>query len=334
MLTIKGDKVVVFGDRHIEDVYRGKHKNYRKNSIDCMNLTLDVVSEEKPDLYIETGDFIGVRKDISWVSQDRGLLKETAQFLKDLNCPVVINTGNHDIHVGDEKNDYKFLSDLGYFSRPQQFEEGGASVVKLETSKDDMPIYLHFVKYGCDDVVLKGFKDGFNVAITHGDFRVGNKTFSGNPDAIDLITHEPFFEMDYIINGHIHDPMETVEEFTFYNGKVCNFINIGCMARPKISENYEQVWYIVLGVREVVDGIYKYYIEPKILDLPKVEDIFRMTKSLKELVDEETEESLEDLSGIFSALQEISFGTISIEDRVNLLPTTQKMKDLILEYLR
>ena len=106
------------------------------------------------------------------------------------------------------------------------------------------------------------------------------------------------------------------------------------MARPKISENYEQVWYIVLGVREVVDGIYKYYIEPKILDLPKVEDIFRMTKSLKELVDEETEESLEDLSGIFSALQEISFGTISIEDRVNLLPTTQKMKDLILEYLR
>ena len=140
--------------------------------------------------------------------------------------------------------------------------------------------------------------------------------------------------MDYIINGHIHDPMETVEEFKFYNGKVCNFINIGCMARPKISENYEQVWYIVLGVREVVDGVYKYFIEPKILDLPKVEDVFRMTKSLKELVDEETEESLEDLSGIFSALQEISFGTISIEDRVNLLPTTQKMKDLILEYLR
>lgn len=334
MLTVKGDKVVVFGDRHIEDIFRGKHKNYRKNSIDCMNLTLDVVNEERPDLYLETGDFIGVRRDVSWVAQDRGLLKETAQFLKAIGCPVIINTGNHDIHGGNEKNDYNFLSDLGYFTRPQQFEEDGVSVVKLETSREDMPIYIHFVKYGFDDVVLKGVEGAFNVAITHGDFRIGTKTFSGNDDAIDLVTHEPFFSMDYIINGHIHNPMETVEEFKFYNGKVCNFINIGCMARPKISENYEQVWYMVFGVKEVTKGIYKYYIEPKILDLPKVEEIFKMNKTLRELVKEEEEESLEDLSEIFSSLSEVSFGTISMEDRVKLLPISQRMKDLIMEYLR
>lgn len=335
MLTVKGDKIVVFGDRHIEDVYRGKHKNYRKNSLDCMKLTLDVVKEEEPDLYVETGDFIGVRRDISWISQDRDLLRATAQFLQDIKCPVVINTGNHDIHGGSEKNDYRFLSDMGYFTRPQQFEENGVSVVKLETSDKEMPIYLYFVKYGFDDVVLKAVdKKALNIAITHGDFRIGAKDFSGNPDAIDLVTHEPFFEMDVILNGHIHEPMEQMEEFKFYNGKRCNFLNLGCMARPKISENYDQVWYVVISIQEILEGVFKPSIECKELKLPSVEEVFNLTKPLKDLVQEEKEESLEDLSVIFSALQDVSFGTISVEDRVNLLPVDVKMKELILRFMK
>lgn len=334
MLTIKGDKVVVFGDRHIEDIYRGRHKNYRKNCVDCMDLTTEVVKEEEPDLYVETGDFIGVRRDISWIAEDRELLEKTANFLSGLGCPVVINTGNHDIHGGTKKNDYVYLSNQGYFYRPQQFEEENQSVVKIETSKEDMPIYLHFVKYGCDDIPLKAIPNALNIAITHGDFKLGTKEISMNPDAIDLITHEPFFGMDYIINGHIHEPMEQAIEFKFANGKMCHFLNLGCMARPKISENYDQVWYMVLGVKEIMDGVWKYYLEPKILDLPKPEEIFNMTKSLKEMVEEEENESLEDLSMIFSALQDISFGTVSMEERVKLLPTTPKIKNLILEYLK
>ena len=299
-----------------------------------MKLTLDVVREEEPDLYVETGDFIGVRRDISWVSQDRDLLRETAQFLKDIKCPVVINTGNHDIHGGSERNDYRFLSDLGYFTRPQQFEEDGVSVVKLETSDKETPIYLYFVKYGFDDVVLKAVdKKALNIAITHGDFRIGSKDFSGNPDAIDLVTHEPFFEMDVILNGHIHEPMEQMEEFKFYNGKRCNFLNLGCMARPKISENYEQVWYVVISIQEILEGVFKPDISCKVLNLPKVEEIFNMTKPLRELVQEEKDESFDDLSVLFSTLQEVDFGTIPVRDRVMLLPVDDKMKKLILSYI-
>ena len=217
MKKVIGNTSVTFGDRHIENVYRGQHINYQENCYWCMDQTLERVQLLEPELYNETGDFIGVRTGVSWLSGDRIMLSRTMKFLDSIKSHKVINRGNHDLHGSEERNDYLFLSSLGYFDSPAHLAEEDKQVgrVMLESpdlidpdTNEPMRVVFHYVPYGKEFEKLDIVEGVTNIAITHYDFRVGLTNFTNNPEAIDLTTHEPFYGVDLILNGHIHQPSE------------------------------------------------------------------------------------------------------------------------------
>lgn len=338
MLTVKGNKIGFFGDTHIEDVYRGEHVNYQENCYWVMNKRLEIVRNEEFDLYVDTGDFIGVRNNISRL-EDRVMLRRTAQFLEDLKIPRVINTGNHDLFGNDHNNDYLLLSSLGYFYTPDQIADDNGNIVRLVSDFNDedgnpYEIYIHFVKYGDEYKKLNPIKDAVNVAVTHNDFRIGALSYTQNPEAIDLIDHEPFFGMDIIVNGHIHNPSSR-ETFKTRNGMDCTFINLGCMTRPKKSENYDKVFYVNVGIRpNAVTGEPEPYFSEKLIQLKPADEIF-VKRTGAEAITQTIKNDLEEdgLSEVLDVLRDFNWSGVSMSDRVEALNVEPEIKEIIQEYL-
>lgn len=337
MLTIRGNKLLAEGDMHIEDIYRGQHVNYQENSYWCMQNTLDLIKQEKPDLYVNTGDFIGVRNNVARL-EDRVMLRRTAQWLEDMKIPRIINTGNHDMFGNDHTNDYLLLSSLRYFYTPDQIADDNGNVVRLVSEyldEDGKPfeIYVHFVKYGDEFKKLNPVKDAVNVAITHNDFKVGALSYTQNPDAIDLVEHEPFFGMDVIVNGHIHNPSSR-ETFKTRNGMDCTFINVGSKARPKRSEDYNKVFYVIVGIRLNALGKPEPYFRESLIELKPADEIF-ISKTSSETLESTLKTDLEDdgLGAVLDVLKDFNWSGVSMVKRVEALSIEPAVKELIFEYL-
>lgn len=342
MKKIVGNKSLTFGDRHIENVYRGQHVNYQENCYWCMDKTMEKVWQEAPDLYNETGDFIGVRTGVSWLSGDRIMLSRTMKFLDSIKGHKVINRGNHDLHGSEERNDYLFLSSLGYFDSPAQLAEDGKTVgrVMLESpdlidpdTNEPLRVVFHYVPYGKEFEQLDIVEGATNIAVTHNDFRVGLKNFTNNPDAIDLVTHKPFYGLDLILNGHIHQPSE-LAQFNTEGGTSCAFMNLGCMARPKRSEDYEFVWCALVQMRKNPHTQQpEVHFEAQEFPLRPVSEVFLPDTegSVAEQVKSDSKQL--ELSEALKDLQDFNWAGISLKERVDLLVIEPSVKALIEEYL-
>lgn len=338
MLTIRGNKLIVTGDDHYEDIYRGRHKNYVQNVLWCMNKLEEVLEREQPAFHARTGDFIGVRNNVSKI-EDRTLFVRVAKHMQSSGIPCVVNTGNHDLFGSDHNNDYLTLARLGYFHTPDQIRDDKGNIVQMITDYEDengepIVFYIHFVPYGQEHKKLYPVKDAVNIAVTHNDFRIGSHVFTQNPDAIDLLTHEPFFGMDLVLNGHIHEP-SVRQTFKTVSGMDCTFLNLGCMARPKVSENYNQVLYAVVEVRKNALGKPEAYFREELIDLLPAEEIFvDYGSTSSQLATKETEsESESELSSVIDSLRDFNWSGISVLDRVEAIPMEPEVKELVLKYL-
>lgn len=342
MKKVIGNTSVTFGDRHIENVYRGQHVNYQENCYWCMDKTLERVQLLEPELYNETGDFIGVRTGVSWLSGDRIMLSRTMKFLDSIKGHKVINRGNHDLHGSEERNDYLFLSSLGYFDSPAHLAEEDKQVgrVMLESpdlidpdTNEPLRVVFHYVPYGKEFEKLDIVEGITNIAITHYDFRVGLTNFTNNPEAIDLTTHEPFYGVDLILNGHIHQPSE-LKSFKTEGGTTCAFMNLGCMARPKRSEDYSFVWCAVVKMRKnPITGLPEVHFDPQVFELKPPSEIFLEDTegSVAEQVKAEGKQA--QLSEALEGLRDFNWAGVSLSERLNLMVLEPEIKDLIKHYL-
>lgn len=342
MKKVIGNTSVTFGDRHIENVYRGQHINYQENCYWCMDKTVEKVWELEPDLYNEAGDFIGVRTGVSWLSGDRIMLSRTMKFLDSIKAHKVINRGNHDLHGSEERNDYIFLSSLGYFDSPTQLAEDGKYVgrVMLESpdlidpdTNEPLRVVFHYVPYGKEFEKLDIVEGATNVAVTHNDFRVGLDNFTNNPDAIDLKTHQAFFGVDLILNGHIHEPSRLVS-FKTDGGTQSAFMNLGCMARPKRSEDYSFVWCAVLQMRKNPQtGLPEVNFEPQEFKLRPASEIFVEETEGSVVAQVKAEGKQEQLSEALEGLRNFNWAGVSMSDRLDLIVLEPEIKDMIRHYL-
>ena len=344
MLKVHGSKFIVFGDSHIDSEYRGKHINYYENSLWGLDTRLKLSQEENIDFYAETGDLSGARANIASVG-NREMLAETVKFFKDLGVPSVINQGNHDMYGNERNNDYMFLSRIGAFKTPDIIkDQENGSVVCFESNlkdsngnplkdEDDLvpQIYVHFVKYGDEHIQLKPVKNAINVAITHGDFRVGGEVYSQSEDAIDLIHHKPFFGMDIIINGHIHQPHQP-KTFTTVVGSECTFINIGSMARVTKMEDYSACFYVVMSFYKTPMGIAGVKFEPKLVKLKPATEIF-IQEEQSALQKSDLIDADDDLSEAFQNLQNFEWAGTSLIDRIEVLQIPDSVKEIMFDAL-
>lgn len=346
MKKVIGNTSVTFGDRHIENVYRGQHVNYQANCYWCMDKTVEKVWELEPALYNETGDFIGVRNGVSWLAGDRIMLSKTMRFLESLRCPVVINRGNHDMHGSEDRNDYIFLSSMGYFSNPTQLAENGKSIGRMMLESPDfkdpetgepLRIVFHYVPYGKESEKLDLVEGATNVAVTHYDFRIGAKNFTQDPEAIDLVNHAPFFGVDLVLNGHIHNPSEPTV-YTDASGHSGLFINLGCMARPSIAEDYDFVWCGVVGFRKnELTGQGEVYFDPQVFKLRPASEVFVEQEGAGEdavagSVKSESKQLA--FTHTFESLKNFNWAGVSMAKRIDLVPMEEDVKSMLLDYLK
>ena len=172
-----------------------------------------------------------------------------------------------------------------------------------------------------------------NIAITHYDFRVGLTNFTNNPEAIDLTTHEPFYGVDLVLNGHIHQPSE-LKAFKTEGGTTCAFMNLGCMARPKRSEDYSFVWCAVVKMRKnPITGLPEVHFDPQVFELKPPSEIFLEDTegSVAEQVKAEGKQA--QLSEALEGLRDFNWAGVSLAERLNLMVLEPEIKDLIKHYL-
>ena len=101
--------VMILGDLHISDVFKGKHKDYLQNCMWVLKEITKKIEETKPSAVVLGGDLIG------WTEtniRDRQILSTFCKYLREWNdiCPVYSVRGNHDIKGYP---DFMFLSELG-----------------------------------------------------------------------------------------------------------------------------------------------------------------------------------------------------------------------------
>lgn len=340
MLEVVGNTVVGLGDRHIDDRYVGQHKNYLENCIWGLDKTLEICKTEKPDFYFETGDFVGVNNNQATLGNYA--LYRLCEFLSDIKCPKVVNLGNHDLFEFESLNTYTLLSMLGYYRTPDMIKgDDGSSVVHLvspdimDENGKPLEAYIHFVSYGKEGMDIHPVEGALNVAVTHNDFKLGSTVFTRNPDAIDLTRATNFKGIDLVVNGHIHTPSD-LSSFNRVDNEEGLFINLGCMARPKRSEDYLYVNYIKFGFIRKADGVGGFYVDVKRVDLPSIEDTFVDRKGVSDVVtdslklDDETQAKL---GKLYDSVSVVAWNNVSLADRLEVLDAPADVKECIGRYL-
>lgn len=227
------DKLMVIGDTHFSDSFKGSHKDYKGSCLRLMEHILDKVKEENPDGVIFLGDFIGVQeKNI----RSRSFFLDVVRFLQDLGSLVDGNVytlfGNHDIG-SYSVTDVGLLVELGLFKH----------VDKLDMLEDDgkVSVRFHFVDYGLEDEPLELSDEGSNVVLGHNNFAFNHDSLYGGQKGVVLANHKVWEGVDLVLSGHIHQPSSEI-----MSGRICDTVsNLFILGAPcRVAERFEDCWYV------------------------------------------------------------------------------------------
>lgn len=214
-------KSLFIGDLHIDDGYKGRHKDYLAN---CKKVLKDLdvlVKAEQPTHIFLSGDVIGVNTG-SRLLKSRDTLLYVIEMLQRWNDITAYNVyslvGNHDIF--DKTGDFEVLKRLGLIKNPDKVDLGNAVV--------------HFFNYGEDDKKIELVEGKANIGLMHTGFMIDG--YRGL-DARVLFKCESVNDMvnlsglDLIILGHIHKPSELIT--TYIDGEPVRLVYLGCPTRPR-----------------------------------------------------------------------------------------------------
>ena len=59
---VRGGKILIIGDLHLSDYFKGRHKNYLQNCYDVMEKLDKIVADSKPSAIVLLGDLVGWTK--------------------------------------------------------------------------------------------------------------------------------------------------------------------------------------------------------------------------------------------------------------------------------
>ena len=234
------DRVMVIGDMHLSDSFKGSHKNYRESCIRLMALTLENVKKESPSKIVFLGDFIGsAEKNI----RTRTFFVEVIHFLQELNDitnnNVYMVLGNHDIG-GSNITDVNMLIELGLLKHVSYFD----MVDKDVKGNDKLLARFHIIDYGAQRNVTLSMAEGdvSNVVLGHDDYAFTyNEATHYGTDVI-LSNMVEWEGVELVLSGHIHKPSTEIRKGRI-GDKPCSIFFLGAPSRP--SDRYEDCWYVV-----------------------------------------------------------------------------------------
>lgn len=307
------EKLIVIGDMHFSDVFKGSHLNYKESSYKLMERVREILKEEKADGVLFLGDFIGVsEKNI----RSRQYFLDVVKFLQGLNEEYDGNVysllGNHDIG-SYAVTDMELLGELGLYKNPKFFD--------ISSTR------FHLVNFGQEDGVLEKSPQS-NVIFAHNEFKLNVEDTMFSKDAIFLGDQLNWEGADLLIVGHIHTPSPEFEVGRVGSGTI-SMLYTGAPSR--VSERIDDCWYVVFEKQD--DGHVDY--EVKRFGLWPIEEEFIevKTRDEKEL---EKEKKLQEMSlrKIIGELQQSKLLTGSLMGQIDLFPSvSDETKELAKVYL-
>lgn len=295
-VNIYGRDVLVIGDLHISDVYRGRHKNYLACCFKVMAQIEKKVMEEKPGLVIFAGDLIGVNEgNIA----KREVLNMICKWLKRLNsvCPVYSVRGNHDFKGSFP--DFQFLSELELIKTSADCD-GYIDYYGFE-GQAEPEVRFHLMDYGKENMPLNlSGSATTDIVVAHNNFTIqGLTNWYQEHDGIELAMQSNLDGVYMVISGHIHNPSPEIIATDMVSGGTCNLFYLGCPTRPSFEKNmYTSVWTLRFrydgGTNSTDFSADEFPLDP-IEDVFFVDDDFVEDKTEEELAEIERTEALKDV---------------------------------------
>lgn len=331
--TVKGGKVLVFGDLHLSAQYKGTHNDYYQSCIKVMLRILEIVEKEGDvGAVFLLGDVFGVKERNI---RDFNFRLLVTSFFQQLNIRARGNVfsvrGNHDF--GDSPDFYHF-EQINLLKNPDYVDyyapSGGVPEVRF-----------HFVNYGYEDRKLDLGTDPNtgNVVLAHNDFQIpGLTAWYGGENVIELKKHTPFVGIDLVLSGHIHTPSPELLPFhigdaaAMDGGDAAHLFYLGCPTR--VSERIDDCYYAVFEVNEENANT---DFNLKEFGLWPVEEEFLSAEGTVDEVLSETE--VEDASTrerrtkFYEELRDNSILGGDVRSQIEAMPdTTDRIRSIALEY--
>lgn len=323
--TIKGGKVLCFGDLHFSATYMGKHKAYLLECYTTMELIIKKVKEEKPKAIIFMGDIIGVNERNI---RDRQFLTRVIMFFGSLYSltkgNVFVVKGNHDI--GDF-SDFDMLVGLGYIKNPSYIDYMGDNGLEAR---------FHLVNYGDENKPLQIEKEGAsNIVFGHADYYIeGVTTWYRSKDSIELKSLKNFCGVDLVFSGHIHTPSEEILYTRLPDGEEVGLFYVGSPSR--VAERYDDCWYVSFEYSKE-EASTKF--DAQLLGLQPASEVFYEEQDFEYTEEEEAEKELAEskqkiLDDIVQEVINSRLATGDLFKQLDLLPADEPTKELAKKYLR
>ena len=330
---LKDGKILVIGDLHLSDYYKGKHKNYLQNCFDVMDSLDKIITVRKPDAIVLLGDLVGWTKP-NIVDRER-LTKFFKFFVKwGRTAKIFAVKGNHDLNGYP---DFMMLSELNLIITSVACD----GYFDLYSADNEMvpSARFHIVDYGEEHRQLNiAPQPTGNVVFGHNNFTIaGQTTWYSGGEGIELGHLANFAEVDMVISGHIHNPSPDFCETSMLNGKNCTLFYPGCPTRPVFEKNN---MYNSVKLGEISYNKTTELTDFDIIDMPlkPYEEIFDLsgvdlTEKTQDEIDEEMRKAA--LSDVLGDLLTYRMNqTDPISQIANIPNATEEAKAMAMSYLQ
>ena len=325
--------VLIVGDLHLSDKFRGQHKDYYVNCLEVMEMIEQkcISLAEKGDVYlIFLGDLFGVSEKRFTTRFFMIQVVEWFARLNDLCTEVMTVKGNHDISHSDLP-DYEVLLRLGCFTNPEYFD--------WESLGSNSGIRFHFVNYGDEKRPLELHPEWGNIVLAHNDFG-GHGGYQSEDTVVPVNELSHWADVNMVISGHIHTPsVDSWLTLPSHNATL-PLIYVGCPTRVK--ERIDDVLTVVFEtpIDDSSESSIGYSVDEFGLK-PAAEEFIEKEDSVESGVtlDPEIERlRLESLKGIVGSLKQRDMNSTNllqmIEARTDITDRVKKISiDLLTECL-
>lgn len=321
-------KVLILGDLHFSDVYRGRYKDYLKNCTDVCDKITKILEDGHYTHFILTGDMVGVReKNLKHRNTLLTLISYLMVWNRYTNNNVYSLIGNHDL--SGNITDFEVFEGMGLIKTSRflqimnkggtdeeykkllcnrELEQIGGDRERDETQPvgyiDISGVRYHFVDYGKESLPLKMGENGLaNVVICHNDIQVRGKTTWWKPSKVNYeLSEQTNWEgVEVVVAGHIHNPSEEMVTTEIGDSPV-TLVYVGCPTRPTKLDTWEFVNGMVIEGAGVESRIQKMTIP-----LEPLSDLIKegAEEELPEEVEEQVKESMT-VKQLAEILEEVS----------------------------
>lgn len=221
-------KILIYGDIHLSSQEYGSHRDYPKESLEYFQKITETAEKLGVTHIVGTGDLTFGK--FHKLEYRKLVEKELAKQYEITNGNRYEVKGNHD-SATNGMTEYEFYEQKGLFKHTDHFD-----VENVHFTLADYGKILQTKVNAVDS------QTDVNVLVSHDYLKFKDTRLPNFGTAIELDNLSQFYDIDYIICGHIHKTMAFKGNIIRdHRAKEVLVFYPGCMSRPAYTDNMDTV---------------------------------------------------------------------------------------------